>query len=84
MTDGNTEAARAGEPEKAGPQIKFGISLFELENDEVIAEVTGDPDMGQLQRLLSTALSNMNADITARKVVEAMVAQQAKSRIVRP
>ena len=101
MTDGNTETTRAGEPvepntpeehmprdaEPQAPQIVYGISIFELENREMMVEVTGDPDMGQLQRILAAALANLNADITARKVLEGMQALEARkvtSSIIRP
>lgn len=93
MTDGASEAARASAEqgdeglltnEEAQPQVKYGISILELEDDTTVVHVTGTPDLGQLQRLLSAALANLNADITARKVIEALRAEQAKPKIHRP
>lgn len=84
MTDGITEAAQNGENEEQQPQVKYGISLLKLENDEIVVHVTGDPDLGQLQRMLAGGLANLNADITARKTVQAIEAMGRKPKIIRP
>ena len=50
----------------------------------MIVHVKGEPDLGQLQRLLAGALANLNADITARKTIQAMEAQRRAQKIIRP
>jgi hypothetical protein len=91
MSDGISETSPVGEPHpteepgiEAPAGVYYGISIFELENREIVVHVTGDPDIGQLQRLLAGALANLNADITARKVIQAMEARDRAKTIVRP
>lgn len=79
MSDETTKDTPEGQE-----NAKYGISIFELEDDSVIVHVTGEPDLGQLQRLLAGALANLNADITARKVLMAFQQAKQSQRIIRP
>jgi len=60
----------------------YGITLFQTDDDRPIVHVVGDPDIGQLQRLLGAALANLQADIVAEKVIQKMDAR--RSNIVVP
>lgn len=86
MSDGVSEAGRESDQpiEEQQAQIKYGISLFEMDDDSIVVNVHGTPDMGHLQRLLAGALANLEADIVARKVLQAISEQKSQSRIVRP
>ena len=66
------------------PQVVYGVSIFQCDDDLPQIHVTGEPDLGQLQRLLVTALSNMNADIIATKVIQKLDARESKSRLLKP
>ena len=63
------------------PQVLYGVSLFQMEDDHPVVHVTGDPDMGQLQRLLAAALANLQADIVAQKVVQRLEHERTKTKI---
>lgn len=60
----------------------YGITIFQTEEDSPVVHVSGDPDIGQLQRLLGAALANLQADIVAEKVLQKMDAR--RSSIVVP
>jgi hypothetical protein len=66
------------------PQVVYGISIFQMEDDRPAVHVTGEPDLGQLQRLLGAALANLNADIVAQKVVQHLDHRDRQTKIVRP
>lgn len=61
--------------------VTYGITLCQMEDDKPSATVIGDPDVGQLQRLLSAALANLQADIVAEKVVHKLNEQARKPHI---
>lgn len=100
MSDGHSEAAKIGREEDEKPetgqgemgprtleipaQVAYGVSVFEMDNGLPIVHITGEPDMGQIQRLLAGALANLQADITARKVALMLDAREQQTRIVRP
>jgi len=86
MSDGVSDGFRESESEEEieqTPQIVYGISLFMLDNGQPSVNVTGEPDMGALQRLMAGALQNLNADIIARKVLDKMEAEKSKSKITK-
>lgn len=66
-------------------QIMYGVSIFMLDNGEVTVEMTENPQLAKILMLLHSAVSNMEADITARKVLayQAHSAQQ-QPRIITP
>jgi hypothetical protein len=66
------------------PQVAFGITILEMTDGSPKVQVTGEPDLGQLQRLLSMGLMNIEADIIASKVVQKMQDAKKKQRIVTP
>jgi hypothetical protein len=68
----------------APPEVVYGISIFQMEDDRPTIHVTGEPDLGQLQRLMAGALQNLNADITARKVVQAFEERERSRQVIRP
>ncbi|RLG95355.1 hypothetical protein DRO27_03830 [Candidatus Bathyarchaeota archaeon] len=84
MTDKNTtpEPEAKHENIEVPAQVLYGVSIFQCDDDHPIVHVTGEPDLGQLQRILVVALANMQADIIATKVVQKIEA--SKSRIIRP
>ncbi len=83
-TTPETAEPQASEEEVAQPQIAYGISIFTMTDTSIEVHITGDPDLGEIQRLLGAALQNVVADITARKVVQAIKAEQMKPTIHRP
>lgn len=92
MSDGHSEAAKiaqeeaqvAGDPQEQGNGIKYGISVFEMDDGRPVIHITGDPDVGQLQRLMAGALANLESDITARKVVQMLAQREQATKIIRP
>lgn len=84
MTEPNTNPEQEQEKIEVPPQVLYGISIFQCEDDHPVVHVTGEPDLGQLQRLLVVALSNMQADIIATKVVHKIQAAEQASRIIKP
>jgi len=86
MTEPNTTPEETPELEsiEIPPQVLYGVSIFQCDDDRPQVHVTGEPDLGQLQRLLSAALTNMTADIVAQKVVQKLDARDAQSRIIKP
>jgi len=84
MTDKNTtpEPEAKHENIEVPAQVLYGVSIFQCDDDHPIVHVTGEPDLGQLQRILVVALANMQADIIATKVVQKIEA--SKSRIIQP
>lgn len=66
------------------PQVVYGISIFQMDDDHPMVQVTGEPDLGQLQRLLGSALANLQADITAEKVVAKLEKQSRQTKLYVP
>jgi hypothetical protein len=62
----------------------YGITIMQMDDDRPQVVVAGKPDLGQLQRLLSVALSNLQADIIAQRVVMVLEDQRKQQRIIRP
>ena len=54
-----------------------------MDNNEVITHVTGEASMGEVHRMLSTALSNMDAELVAQHVVAKLMQVGEASKIIK-
>jgi hypothetical protein len=76
---GGDEVA-AAEPE--GPQPAIGIHVVFMEDGQFGIQATGEPNLGEMQMLLSRALKSVESRMIGETVAQVM--KQNKSRIITP
>ena len=83
LTESEKELGVAEEvAEEEGPQPAIGIHVVFMEDGQFGIQATGEPNLGEMQMLLSRALKSIEARMVAETV--AQVAKQNKSRIITP
>lgn len=72
-----SDERKSMEPVPVPDEAIYGITIWQTDGDKPVVTVSGSPDMGQLQRLILSAQINLQANITAEKVV-ALLKKQPK------
>ena len=83
---GNREDGPLTDEQKAaaeqGPQPAISITVVFMEDGQFGIQAQGEPNLGEMQMLLSRALVSIEARMTAETVTQ--VIKQNKSRIITP
>lgn len=78
--EGNIEVP--DQEEDAGPQPAIGIHVVFMEDGQFGIQATGEPNLGEMQMLLSRALKSVESRMIGETVAQVM--KQTKSRIITP
>lgn len=65
-----------------GPQPAIGIHVVFMEDGQFGIQATGEPNLGEMQMLLSRALKSVESRMIGETVAQVM--KQTKSRIITP
>ena len=79
---GEAEQPTEGEGEPEGPQPAIGIHVVFMEDGQFGIQATGEPNLGEMQMLLSRALKSVESRMIGETVAQVM--KQNKSRIITP
>ena len=66
------------------PAIAFGIHVALLENGGFGIQATGEPNLGEMQMMLSRALKSVEARMMAETTAQLMSQLQEQQRIITP
>lgn len=72
------------------PQVQYGVFVAELTDGQPIVEMVGEPNAGQLERLLIHGILNLTSETIAMAVVDklkkmgALKAPGKKKKIIQP
>ncbi len=76
------DAGAVENTEEEGPQPAIGIHVVFMEDGQFGISATGEPNLGEMQMLLSRALKSVESRMIGETVAQVM--KQTKSRIITP
>jgi hypothetical protein len=78
----NWEMDEAAEEARDMPPVpEFGVVIGQLSDGTLTVEMVGEPSYGQCLRLLAEAQANIQAEITAQRVLTLLADTKKKQRI---
>lgn len=80
----NPDAETEVELDDNEPKPAISIHVVFMEDGQFAIQAQGEPNLGEMQMLLSRALSSVEARMVGETVAQVMATNQQKSRIITP